>query len=514
MSDPRIGTQLGGYEIDSLLGHGGMGVVYKARHLRLGRMVALKVLAPQYSADETFRARFVREAEMAASIDHPNVIPVYDADEVDGVLYLAMRYVEGTDLKNMISTDGPMEIESVLTVVSQIAGALDAAHARGLIHRDIKPANVLIATSDTGPPHVYLTDFGLTKHGSSKSGLTASGAFVGTIDYIAPEQIEGKSVDARSDIYAFGCVLYECLTGQVPFVKETDVAVMYAHMMDPRPLVSEARSGLPVAVDAVLEKAMARDPAERHSTATELVTDLRNALSGQASPAAVAPAVTNEELPADDVQEIAITKLVPAPRRRFSRLAITMIVALFMGVAVALFVGVASFLTSESDGGPDRPAAPSASVPAVDPVPGDAVFVAPDGADGASGASGDPVASLSEAVAMAGDGGTVILADGTYKATRTPMLLIDHPVTIRGATGAAPVLQGGDAHPDAIRIAAGTSDVTLANLKFDGFLGEGLKVFCSKCEDAIENRDITLEELEFTAGGTPLTIENVAGMTL
>lgn len=277
-SDPRIGTQLAGYEIESLLGRGGMGVVYRARQVRLGRSVALKVLAPEYAQDETFRARFMQESEMAAAIDHPNVISVYDADEREGVLYLAMRYVDGIDLSKLLQRDGALEPERVYRILSQLGGALGAAHAAGLIHRDIKPANVLIVEKDTGTDQVYLTDFGLTKHTSSGGGLTATGAFVGTIDYVAPEQIEGKGVDARTDIYALGCLAYECVTGKVPFVKDSDVAVMYAHMMDPRPKATESAPHLSPAVDATLEKAMAVDPAARHQSASEFVTDLGLAL--------------------------------------------------------------------------------------------------------------------------------------------------------------------------------------------------------------------------------------------
>jgi serine/threonine-protein kinase len=522
MSDPRIGTSIGGYEIETLLGRGGMGVVYLARQTRLDRKVALKVLAPEYASDDNFRTRFVRESQMAASIDHPNVIPVYDADETDGVLFIAMRYVEGTDLKKLIQSSGALEPDRVAAIIAQIAGALDAAHSRGLIHRDVKPANVLVSATETGPDHVYLTDFGLTKHGSSRSGLTATGAFVGTIDYIAPEQIEGKSVDARTDIYALGCVLFECLTGDVPFKKDADVAVMYAHLMDPRPRASEARPGLPVEVDAVLAKAMARDPGDRYGTASDLVADLRRALGAPASATPIAPAVSIEERPLEDVVETKTPAPAPVVRRRFrvpGKFAAIGVAVLFLALATLVTLVVTNFIrggTGDDPGAPassDGSAGRSPSTP-VDAIPSDAIFVSPQGTTGAAGTEGEPVADLTEGVRMAGDGGTVILADGTYEATGTPMLLIDHPVTIRGATGATPILQGSDTNPDGIRIAAGTSDVTLSNLSLKGFLGDGLKVFCSKCEDSIENRDVTLEELEFTGGGTPLTIENVAGLTL
>jgi serine/threonine-protein kinase len=507
LSDPRIGTRIGGYEIETFLGRGGMGVVYKARHLRLGRMVALKVLAPELAADENFRTRFVRESQMAASIDHPNVIPVYDADEVDGDLFLAMRYVDGTDLKQIIETHGALDPDKALSVLSQIAGALDAAHAKGLIHRDVKPGNVLVGLADTGSEHVYLTDFGLTKHSSSHSGLTATGAFVGTIDYIAPEQIEGKSIDARTDIYALGCVLYELLTGQVPFKKDADVAVMYAHLMDPRPKVTEANPALPVAVDAVLDKAMARDPDDRYSTASAMATDLGAALAAAVAPVEV-PRVSAVPAPPAAPAQPAVQEPIQEPvptagQERASRPLSTKMLAL--GVAgLVLVAAIAYFATRDKGESPG--AAPSSSA--------GAVFVAPDGSKGAAGTKGDPFASVSEAVKMADDGGTVLLEDGTYEATTLPVLEIDKPITVSAAEGASPVLQGSEEFPTAIEVVAGTSGVTISGLRFEGFPGEGVKVFCDHCGKRIENSDITLQDLEFTGGGSPLIIENVSGLTL
>ncbi|HYI43854.1 MAG TPA: protein kinase [Actinomycetota bacterium] len=507
MSDPRIGTRIGGYEIESLLGRGGMGVVYKARHLRLGRMVALKILAPELAADENFRTRFVRESQMAASIDHPNVIPVYDADEIEGELFLAMRYVDGTDLKQVIEQDGALEPDKALLVISQIGGALDAAHANGLIHRDIKPGNVLVGLADTGSEHVYLTDFGLTKHSSSHSGLTATGAFVGTIDYIAPEQIEGKSVDARTDIYALGCVLYELLTGRVPFQKDADVAVMYAHLMDPRPKVTEANPALPGAVDAVLDKAMARDPDDRYASAGAMVADLRAALGQTSSPVAV-PTPPRQQAPAPSIEPPVhvATPVSSQPPGKDGRRLSGKVMAI--GAAALVVAAAIAYFATRPDGEvTDDPAAPGLDTSG-------AIFVSPDGSEGADGTSDDPFASLADAVKEAGEGGTVILADGLYESDKVPMVTIKDPVTIMGAEGARPVLRGNDRFADAIRIAAGTSDVTLANITFDNFNGEGVKVFCVDCGKVPENQNIVFEGLEFTSGGTPITVENVAGMTL
>src|SRR5436190_10885710 len=242
------GTDFAGYRILSLLGRGGMAVVYLAEHIGLQRKVAIKVLAPAFAEDERFRDRFVRESRMAASLDHPNVIPIYEAGEADGRLFIAMRYVEGTDLKGLIHEFGPLDPAEAVSVIRQVAGALDAAHARGLVHRDVKPANVLIARSAESKEgqHVYLSDFGLTKRTSSDSGLTGTGQFVGTLDYAAPEQFEGKQLDGRADVYSLAGVLYECLTGEIPFRRDNQAALVYAHLMAEPPSVSEKRPELPL----------------------------------------------------------------------------------------------------------------------------------------------------------------------------------------------------------------------------------------------------------------------------
>ena len=272
---PRIGTVFAGYRIVALRGRGGMSVVYRAENPRLGNEVALKLLSAELAEDESFRERFVRESRTAASISHPHIIPIYDAGDADGVLYIAMRYVEGPDLK-MLARDG-LPPARVLRLGAQVASALDAAHARGLIHRDVKPANILLEAG-AEEEHAYLADFGLTKHVASHTGLTGSGQFVGTIDYMAPEQIEGRQVDARADVYALGCVLFECLAGSPPYRRETDVAVLWAHLQDEPPLLSSGRPELPEAADGVLAKALAKDPEERQATCGQLVRELRAAL--------------------------------------------------------------------------------------------------------------------------------------------------------------------------------------------------------------------------------------------
>ena len=267
------------YRIEGLLGRGGMSVVYLAEDLRLRRRVALKVLAPELASDARFRERFLRESELAASIDHPNIIPIYEAGEADGRLFIAMRYVEGTDLKALLRTQGALEPPHALAVASQIADALDAAHERGLVHRDVKPSNVLL-----GPRgHSYLSDFGLTKSASERVGLAGTG-LVGTVDYVAPEQIRSEEVDGRTDLYSFGCLLFECLTGEVPFAHASEVAVVYAQLEEEPPRPSERLPGLPIALDTVLARAMAKLPDDRYDTCRELVDAAADSLGLAVAP--------------------------------------------------------------------------------------------------------------------------------------------------------------------------------------------------------------------------------------
>jgi Protein kinase domain len=255
-----------------------MGLVYKAEQLKPRRPVALKILPPEAAADGVFRERFIRESDLAATIEHPNIIPIYQAGEVDGILYIAMRYVEGSDLKNLIAREGRLDPFRTLGILDQVAAGLDAAHAAGLVHRDVKPHNILVSGAP-GAELVYLTDFGLTKNTASKTRLTQAGHFVGTIDYVAPEQIEGKKVDARTDIYALGCVLYECLTGLLPFDRETETAIMMAHLDEPPPAASIVRPDLPFGVDNVIHKAMSKKMKERFSSCRELIAAAREELT-------------------------------------------------------------------------------------------------------------------------------------------------------------------------------------------------------------------------------------------
>ena len=269
-TEPGIGLVVGGYRIDAVAGRGGMGVVYRATQLALDRTVALKLLAPSLADDEAFRDRFQRESKLLASIDHPNVVTVHEAGEHDGRLFIAMRYVVGTDLGAVLEHEGALDPERATELIRQVAAALDAAHARGLIHRDVKPANVLIEVRD-GREHAFLSDFGLTRVvGSTAGGLTATGQFVGTLDYIAPEQVMGGPVDARVDVYSLGCVLYTVLAGRVPFERDTEVAKIFAHVNARPPPLSEYTPQLPPGLESVVERAMEKQPDDRFPSAGDL----------------------------------------------------------------------------------------------------------------------------------------------------------------------------------------------------------------------------------------------------
>jgi streptogramin lyase/predicted Ser/Thr protein kinase len=271
--DTLAGSELGGYRVEQLVGRGGMGQVYRAHDLRLDRPVALKVLAPQFAGDEAFRGRITRESRLAAAIDHPNVVPVYEAGEDAGRIYIAMRFVEGTDLRSLRRREGTLAPEHAIAIGEQIAAALDAAHERGLVHRDVKPSNCLIDRHG----NCYLADFGLTQSLAERV-RPPNGQLMGTVDYVAPEQIRGDKLDGRADVYALGCVLHECLTGEAPFRRGSDVATLFAHLEEEPPSASGQRSGLPPAIDAVLARAMATEPAKRYSTCGEFIAEAKAAL--------------------------------------------------------------------------------------------------------------------------------------------------------------------------------------------------------------------------------------------
>jgi len=279
-----IGSVLAGYRILGVLGRGGMGVVYRAEDLRLGRQVALKVLSPEVAADPAFRERFAHESRMLASIEHRNIVPVFHADRADGHSFLAMRLVDGVDLGALLREQGTLPAEAVGHIVAEVGEALDAAHGHGLVHRDVKPGNILVAagsgTLDTA--HVYLTDFGLTKRTDAPTELTVTGQFLGTVDYVAPEQIQGADLDGRADLYALACVAFECLAGRPPFHGSRDAAALMAHLVTKPPEVSAFRPDLPTSVSDVLAQGMAKSRDQRPATCAEFAAALRQALAGGA----------------------------------------------------------------------------------------------------------------------------------------------------------------------------------------------------------------------------------------
>jgi serine/threonine protein kinase len=268
------GSRVAGYVLERLVGVGGMAAVYQARDGRLGRVVALKLLA----GDEALRIRFVREARAVAAVDHPHIIPVYEAGEADGVQFIAMRFVAGGTLQGVIRDSGALPPRRAAAFISQVASALDAAHAAGLVHRDVKPGNILVDTRRGGPEHTYLTDFGIARAMLSAGTLTNAGQFLGTPDYAAPEQINGQPVDGRADQYALGCVAYEVLSGTVPFLREMPLAVLYAHLSTPPSQVTLARPDLPFAVNEVLNTALAKVPGNRYPSCADFADALRDAL--------------------------------------------------------------------------------------------------------------------------------------------------------------------------------------------------------------------------------------------
>ena len=328
MLDGRIGSEIGGYRILEPLGEGGTSVVYRAEHVRLGRPAALKLMRPAIGRAD-FTQRFLRESQLAAAIDHPAIVPVYDAGEADGLLYIAMACVEGSDLKTLLEEEGRLPVARALRIVAQIGAALDAAHARGLVHRDVKPANVLVGPAD----RAYLTDFGVVKELTS-AGTTRTGSFVGTVEYSSPEQIEGREVDGRADVYSLACVLHECLTGESPFHRPSEVAVLNAHLHAPPPRLSRVAPELPSALEPVLGKALSKSPLDRYGSCGELVAAAKAAAAERrvhrrrlavsllllvlAACIGAAAALGIRALVVDDSRPVAATP-APAPRRTVLR---------------------------------------------------------------------------------------------------------------------------------------------------------------------------------------------------
>jgi serine/threonine protein kinase len=383
MSAPtRIGSNVAGFRIESVLGRGGMSVVYVAEQVRLGRKVALKVLTNELAWDEHFRERFIRESQIAAAIDHPNIIPIYDAGEAEGLLYIAMRFVEGPDLKEILKRGGSLGVGRTIFLIEQLASALDAAHAHSLVHRDVKPGNILL---DETTDHAYLTDFGVAKQTTAR-GLTSTGHFLGTVEYAAPEQIEGGAVDARTDVYALGCVLYESLTGAPPFSHGTEHAVLHAHLVDPPPSVTRVRPDLPLAFDGVIATAMAKSSVDRFGSCGELAHAARTAASGAprrvepTSPRAdtlaslpSAPPVQPPEPPRPEpaAEPPAASEGPPAPQPPrgpwLTPARQLLLTALLVAVAAAAS-GLVVYFVERGDNSTTSPAAPHVQAPVIHPL--------------------------------------------------------------------------------------------------------------------------------------------------
>ena len=298
----REGSLLAGYRLERQVGAGGMAVVFRARDERLGRPVALKILSPGLASDSAFRRRFIAESRAAATVDDPHIIPVYEAGEADGVLFIAMRFVAGGDLRQVLEREGALPPDRAAEFVSPVASALDAAHGAGLVHRDVKPGNILVDAGPGRPDHVYLSDFGIVK-GALSVNVTATGGYIGTPDYMAPEQITGRDVDGRTDQYSLACVAFQLLTGEVPFGREQLPAVIYAHLSVPPPSLVSLRPDLPAAVDQVVAKAMAKTAEKRYESCGDFADALRDALGLTAyhrrSSASAPPSATSSDALAD-----------------------------------------------------------------------------------------------------------------------------------------------------------------------------------------------------------------------
>jgi hypothetical protein len=351
------GTMVGGFRVEGLLGRGGMGTVYEATQVALGRQVALKLLDDRLAGDSDFAARFRREGEAQAQLDHPHVVPVYEAGESEHGLYLAMRLVPGVSLSVLLA-GGELTAARAVGLIGQVADALDAAHAAGLIHRDVKPHNILVEGGD----NALLADFGLAKS-VAQSGITGGGSLLGTVAYLAPEVIAGAEAGPAADRYALAAVLFECMTGNVPFPRASTAAVLHAHTTEPPPRVGARRSELPGALDNVFAKALAKDPRERPSTARAMVDAVRSAIGDERlamlgpppQKATPTPATTDE--PRSAVQ-------VPVVARKQRRGAVlgTAVLAAAVGVGATLAVGAGGETTTKTRKIPPPPIAKGAKV--------------------------------------------------------------------------------------------------------------------------------------------------------
>jgi len=357
------GDEFAGYRIERRLGRGGMGILYLALEAGLERQVALKLIAPEAAADEVFARRFAEESRIAASIEHPNVVPIYAAGEEGGVPWIAMRFVAGSDLGRRLAREGKLDPQEAVELIAQVGNGLDAIHAAGLVHRDVKPANVLLA-GEPGAQHAYITDFGVARNAATESGLTQTGRFVGTLDYVAPEQISGGQIDARVDVYALGCLLFKLLTGEVPFPREGEAARLYAHLHDPPPAPSLYVPEVPMTLDDVVIRALSKSPGDRYLSAGDLGRAAQAALSGTAvsiperTVATGAAATQEREVPVAATREASMptkaTRRLPdeSPKREGRRRLL-----IGGGLFALLLVAVVVVVVAAGGGGDGTPAA-------------------------------------------------------------------------------------------------------------------------------------------------------------
>ena len=356
MGELAPGSNFAGHRIEAVAGRGGMGVVYRARQLSLDRQVALKVIAPSLMQDDAIRRRFLRESKVAASIDHPNVIPIYYTGEEGGVAFIAMRYVPGDDLRTLVRREGALPPRRAVAIVSQVAAALDAAHAAGLVHRDVKPANVLLGQAD----HAYLTDFGLTK-GEVSEGATQPGHWVGTLDFVAPEQIRGERIDARADVYGLGCLLFYALTGRPPYAHDNDEAKLWAHLSEDPPAVTRSVPSAPKQLDPVIARALAKSPEDRYPSAGDLARAATVAVTGDTVALPERTVATGAAAPIEVDTLTAYYETTPLARSRGqqedTRRRPARIGRVAAGALAALVVAAAVGYALQSDGGGDRASA-------------------------------------------------------------------------------------------------------------------------------------------------------------
>ncbi len=380
VDDQWVGAELAGYRSEALIGRGGAGVVYRATHLRLQRPAAVKLLAAGLATDAEYRRRFEREARLAASLDHDHIVPIYDAGYGEGVLYLAMRHIDGPNLATVIENGGPMDLHRVCGLLAGVAEALDGAHRAGLVHRDVKPANVLLteAGRSSGRERAYLCDFGIARHAATSSALTATGQFLGTLQYCAPEQIQGQLIDGRADQYALACVIYHCLTGRVPYPADEPAAAMFAHISAEPPRASAHKPTLPPAVDDIIARALAKQPAQRYPDCAAFLDALATADNNTVT--AVPRPIPSSPPPAVDHTVIwPPTPGHPSPRQhnrptgpartpngatRLGEYTLPVLAIAFLALIVFLAAVVAA-LPSRNTGDPTRPSSNLQSAPSM-----------------------------------------------------------------------------------------------------------------------------------------------------